>query len=174
MVKPPDSFDELLMRMEPGCSGAEEAYKRCRHKLIKFFQWRSCEDSEGLADDTVARLVQNHSSGTEIHSHNQYSYLYGIAFHVFQEFLRQKRKVEQIKDNWRLPGHIPDKYLDCKKMCFEALSSDKQELLERYYGSNATPDDIAKALGISVGALRLRIHRIKEELRPCYRNCRGR
>ena len=174
MARPPDSFDGLLMRLEPGCSDTQEAYARCRHKLIKFFQWRSCEDSEELADDTIARFLQKHSSGTEIHSDNLYSYLYGIASYVFQEFLRQKRRTEKIKNDWKPPSSVADKYLDCKKQCIEKLSSDKQDLLERYYGSNEAPETIATALGITVGALRLRICRIKADLRPCYRNCRGR
>ena len=174
MVRPPDSFDELLMRLEPACSDTQEAYNRCRHSLIKFFQWRNCEDSEGLADDTIARLVQKHSVGVKIQSDKPYSYLYAIALNVFREYLRHKKKVEKIQNNWRPVTHFNDKYVSCKKQCFERLSSDKQDLLNRYYGSNETPERIAETLGISLGALRLRVYRIKEdELRPCYRNCRG-
>ena len=160
------------MRLEPECSDAREAHKRCRHKLIKFFQWRSCEDSDELADDTIARLFQQHSSGTEIRSDNPYSYVYAIALNVFLEFLRKKQRIEKIKSTWTPPRPITDKNLDCKKECFAKLSSDKQEILERYYGSSENPEIIAQALGITVGALRLRIHRIKEELRPCYLDCR--
>lgn len=173
MGKLPASFDELLARLEPGCSNTQVAYDRCRHRLIKFFQWRSCEDSEGLADDTIARLVQRDSTGVEID--NPYSYLYKIAVHVFIEYLRDKKKVEKIQANWRPATYVDDKYVSCKKHCFERLSTDKQDLLNRYYGSNEPPKSIAETLGISLGALRLRVYRIKEdELRPCYWNCRGR
>lgn len=175
MVRLPDSFDKLLMKLEPGCPDIPEAYVRCRHRLIKFFQWRNCEDSEGLADDTIARLIQKHSAGVEIQADNPYSYLYAIALNVFKEYLRYKKKVEKIQTNWRPATQVNDKYVSCKKHCFERLSSDKQDLLTRYYGSNETPESIAETLGISLGALRLRVYRIKEdELRPCYRNCRGR
>lgn len=172
MPRQSDSFDELLMRLEPECSNAREAHRRCRNKLIKFFQWRSCEDSEGLADDTIARFFQRYSSGTEIRSDNPYAYVYAIALNVFREFLRQKQKTDRIRSNWTPPLFVTDKNLDCKKECFAKLSSDKRELLERYYGSNEDPEIIAQAQGITIGALRLRIHRIKEELRPCYLNCR--
>jgi DNA-directed RNA polymerase specialized sigma24 family protein len=173
MARPTDSFDELLMRLEPGCSSTQEAYARCRLRLVKFFQWRNCEDSEGLADDTITRFFESYAAGTEIHADNPYSFLYGIALNVFREFLRQKTTIEKIKRNWRPPIHVTDQYLDCKKLCFDRLSSDKRDLLRRYYGSSETPEKTAEALRITVGALRLRICRIKAELRLCYRACRG-
>lgn len=172
MERQPDSFDDLLMRLEPECADPQQAYRRCRDKLIKFFQWRSCEDSDALADDAIARLAQKISEGVEIQSEKPYQYVYAIALNVYREYLRGKRRQERIRLEWIPPTPVRDEQLACKRQCLERLARDKRELLERYYGSNEEPSKIAEELGVNLGALRLRVHRIKTELHPCYKKCR--
>lgn len=175
MARSNDSFKEILDKLEPTASTTEEAYKQCRSKMVKFFQWRACEDSAALADDTIARFFEQHSSGTKVDPDKLYSYLYAIALHVFYEFLRKKKKADRIRDKiqelWRPPTLVSNKRRECQKHCLERLESDKEDLLGRYYFTNEVPEDIAIDMGITVGTLRLRIHRIKQELRTCCEEC---
>ncbi len=170
-----DSFEDILEKLEPTAPTAQEAYKQCRSKMVKFFQWRFCEDSVALADETIARFIERHSSGTQVAQDKLYSYLYAIALHVFYEFLRKKKKADRIRDKikelWHLPALGSDKRWECQKHCLDRLESDKEDLLERYYLTDEEPEDIAIDIGITVGTLRLRIHRIKQELRTCCEDC---
>lgn len=175
MARSNDSFEDVLKKLEPTAQTIQEAYKQCRSKMVKFFQWRFCEDSVALADETIARFVEQHSSGTQVAPDKLYSYLYAIALHVFYEFLRKKKKADKIKDKikelWQLPALGSDKRWECHKHCLERLESDKEDLLGRYYLTNEEPEDIAIDMGITVGTLRLRIHRVKQELRSCCEDC---
>ena len=173
MAIEPESFDELLKRLEPDCSNPQEAYKRFRQRLVRFFQWRNCEDAEGHADDTVARLVKKQAEGLQIRADKPYAYVYKIALNVFREYLRDKKNAEELKKHWKPPIYAADQYRLCTKQCLERMAGDRRELLERYYLSNETRGTMAGDLGISVGALRLRIHRIKADLQDCYKQCRG-
>ena len=175
MARSNESFEGMLEKLEPTAPTTQAAYKQCRSKMVKFFQWRFCEDSAALADETIARFFEQHLSGTQIDPDKLYSYMYAIALHVFYEFLRKKKKADRIRDKikelWPTPALVSDKKRECQKHCLERLESDKEDLLGRYYLTSKEPEDIAVDMGITVGTLRLRIHRIKQELRACCEDC---
>lgn len=165
--------DKLLLLLEADHPSSEERYKQLRFKLVKFFAWRRCEDPEILADETVGRTIKNIIKGEEIRSENPYSYVYAIAMNVFREYLREKKKRESLTND------LADASLDyseivvgdCRKTCLERLSSDKRILLYRYYASTETRETLTESLGITINALRLQIHRIKNDLRVCCEEC---
>jgi DNA-directed RNA polymerase specialized sigma24 family protein len=165
-------IDELLLLLEGGQPTPEKRYKQLRLKLVKFFAWRRCQDPEGLADETVSRTVRNIIRGEKIHSDKPYSYVYGIAMNVFREYLREKKKQENLAND--LPDSSPyvrDIAEDCRKDCFDRLSSGKRTVLHRYYVDGEASESMALSLNITVNAFRLQIHRIKNELRACYEEC---
>lgn len=165
------AFNELLCRIEPGEPFPAGQYKQLRHKLIKFFAWRHCEDPEALADETISRLVRNINMGEEIRAANPYSYIYAIAMNIFKEYLREKKKSQEVIKHWQPPGlSVAENVLDCRKFCLEGLSEDKVELLRQYY-LDKNRVEMARSKGNSLNALRLQIHRIKNEIRDCYEEC---
>lgn len=165
-------LDGLFQLLEPDAPSVEEGFRRCRLKLIKFFAWRHCEDPDNLADETISRLLKNVRADLEISSDNPYSYVYAIAVNVFKEYLRVKKKgamltqLDEAREIVVLP--VTD---DCKKQCFEQLSHDKRELLVHYYSGDEDRNEIASEQGLSLNALRLQVHRIKQGLRRCYEDC---
>lgn len=165
------ALDELFKLLEPDSQSTEEGFWRCRFKLIKFFAWRYCEDPENLADETVTRLIKNVRAGQRISADNPYSYVYGIATNVFMEYLRAKKKnslltsLDEAREAIFQP--VTD---DCKKLCFEQLPREKRELLARYY-AEGDPDEIAREQELTLNALRLQVHRIKQWLRRCREDC---
>jgi DNA-directed RNA polymerase specialized sigma24 family protein len=165
-------IDELLLLLEVEQPTSEKRYKQLRLKLVKFFAWRRCEDPEGLADETVSRTLRNIIGGEKIYSDKPYSYVYGIAMNVFREYLREKKKQENLANE--LPGsspYVPEIAEDCRKDCFDRLSRGKQAMLHRYYVDGEASERIALSLNVTVNALRLQIHRIKNELRACHEEC---
>ena len=173
MTEEQDSFARLMMRLEPASADPHGAYIKCRQRMIKYFQWKGCEDAENLADETLVRLVRKDREGVQIEAENPYSYVYGIAAHVVQEYLRHKKRDEDIRQNWKPSSRTNAPYFGCKRQCFERLPLDKRELLLRYYGSSDSAEEIAEKMGISLNSLRLRVCRIKLELQECYKQCRG-
>jgi DNA-directed RNA polymerase specialized sigma24 family protein len=167
-----EAFNKLLRRLEPRYDSTYGQYVNFRHKLVKFFAWRRCEDPESLADETIGRLVKNLNAGQEIHSENAYSYIYAIAVNLFKEFLREKKKDQQMVENWQPPRPpVAEAVRDCRSLCLQSLSKEKMELLEKYYLDEESRDDLALIHGGSINALRLQVHRIKNELRICYQKC---
>jgi DNA-directed RNA polymerase specialized sigma24 family protein len=166
------AFEALLLRLEPDYSDPDKRYKQLRLKMVKFFAWRRCEDTDGLADETISRAVKNLSAGEEIRADNPYSYIYAIAKHVFMEYVREKSKRETIANG--LPSHLQShspNLQDCRTQCLQKLSSDKLSLLEQYYMGEESREKLAKMLNISLNALRLKVHRLKTDLRTCYEEC---
>lgn len=166
------AFEALLLRLEPSLPDPEKRYKQLRSKMVKFFGWKRCEEPESLADETIGRTARNLGAGEAIHADNPYSYIYAIARNVFREYLRDKKKREMISNN--LPDHTQtycEDSQDCRKECLHGLSRDKRSLLQHYYAGEETRDRLAQSLNMSLNALRLQIHRLKQELRACEEQC---
>jgi DNA-directed RNA polymerase specialized sigma24 family protein len=172
MDKNQQAFEALLLRLEPGFSDPEKRYKQLRSKMIKFFGWKRCEDPDGLADETIGRVVKNLNAGEEIRADKPYSYIYAIAKHVFMEYIREKKKREIIISD--SPDHFQN-YSEgsqgCRTQCLQNLSKGKLSLLEQYYMDEEAKEILAQHLNISLNALRLQVHRIKQELRVCEEEC---
>ena len=166
------AFEALLLRLEPDYPDPHTRYKQFRLKMVKFFAWRRCEDPDGLADETIGRAIKNISAGEEIRADKPYSYIYAIAKHVFMEYIRDNKKretiVNSLSDN--LQSHSAN-LQDCRAQCLQKLSSDKRKLLEQYYMGEETREKLAQMLDISLNALRLKVHRLKADLRICYEEC---
>jgi DNA-directed RNA polymerase specialized sigma24 family protein len=172
MDKNQQVFEALLVRLEPSYSEPEKRYKQLRLKMVKFFSWRRCEDPDGLADETIGRAVKNLSAGEEIRADNAYSYIYAIAKYVFIEYIREKKRREEIIND--LPNHLQSSLedsQDCRTECLQKLSGDKLKLLQQYYLGEENRERLAQSLNISLNALRLQVHRLKQDLRICNKEC---
>lgn len=172
------SFDEpvfvrLFQLLEPEEQTTEARYQKCRLKLLKFYSWRKWNDPQTLADETISRLLKNVRDGQKISAGNPYSYVYAIANHVWQEYVRAKTKGELIINLEDLPEIADSKKIDdCQFECLKQLSDAKRELLERYYLDDEEREDIAQHHSLSLNALRLQIFHIKQDLRQCSDDCR--
>lgn len=172
MDKNEKAFEDLLLRLEPDYSDSGNRYKQLRLKMVKFFAWRRADDPDSLADETIARTVRNLSAGELIRAENAYSYIYAIAKHVFMEHIREKKKRESLINN--LPAHflsLPEDSQDCRNQCLQKLSMDKLGLLQQYYLGESARNKLAQSLNVTLNALRLQVHRLKQELRACEAEC---
>ena len=168
-------FDELFKLLEPQAPSTESRFSHCRHKLFKFFAWRRCEDPDSLADETIVRLLKNVNNGQQISAERPYSYVYGIARNVFQEYLRVRKKSTPLSDIDASANVVfPNTEDGCGSLCLQKLTPEKRELLAHYYLDVGDRDEMAQEQLSSINALRLRIHRIKLELRRCWEDCQRR
>lgn len=164
-----DAFEEFLIRLEPNISSSSQRYGRLRNKLIKFFEWRYCRDREGLTDETIERLLKHIKAKDQIDK--PWSYVYAIATNVYREYSRKATKLVDIKNDLELLADDSDDFIECARICLEKLSDDKRRLVEQYYLDEGSRVELARQAGVSLPALRLKIHRMKTELKECYSKC---
>lgn len=164
-----DAFEEFLIRLEPTIPSSSLRYSRLRNKLIKFFEWRHCRDREGLTDETIERLLKHINAKDEIG--RPWSYVYAIATNVYREYSRRATKLVDIKNDLKSMADDSDDFMECARLCLEKLSNDKRRLVEQYYLDEGSREELARQAGGSLAALRLKIHRMKIELKECYSKC---
>jgi len=185
-------FDTLLGWLSSNKKEAGQKYETIRHKLLKFFEWRGCFAAEECTDQTIDRVIAKVSLGEEIRTQNQYFYFLGVARNVLLEYLKvQKRKCYSFDDlpPSQLPSIDPDeienqqlgeelwqKRLGCMKRCLQTLPEEKRVMITGYYqGERRTKIEnrqrLAQWLQFSENALRIRTHRIRDELESCIEEC---
>ena len=168
-----DPFEQFLVRLTPEMASSSASYLWLRARLVKYFQWKHCQDPEGLSDETIGRLVTKLYAGEQIEKPS--SYAYGTAQNVFREHLRSATRFARIEDSQEVAAENPpdardDAFEECAALCMERLSDDKRLLLERYYAGESR-EELAGEMGLSVAALRTKIHRLKADLKSCYERC---
>ena len=167
-------FDELFKLLEPDAASTQSRFSQCRRKLSRFFVWRHCEDPDNLADETIVRLLKNVNNGQKISAQRPYSYVYGIASNVFHEYLRVRKKNVVLTELSLSETAVTPGEDGCGSLCLKKLDPNKRELLVHYYLDNEDRDKIAEEQLGSINALRLKIHRIKQELKRCWEDCQRR
>jgi len=184
-------FENLLTWLSPNKQEAGQRYENIRQKLLKFFDWRGCFAAEECTDQTIDRVMSKISQGEEIRTRNQYLYFLGVARNVLFEYLKTQKKKSPSLDQLprsQMPSIDPEeienqqfgeemwqKRLQCMKRCLQTLPEEKRMMITGYYqGEKRTKIEnrrkLAQWLQLSENALRIRTHRIRDELETCIRN----
>ena len=184
MVLTAGAFQSLLSALGPDREAAGEKYELIRLKLLKYFEWRNCEVPEELADETLDRVARRLGEGEQIRAGDLMLYVYGVAHNVLLEFWKRQQREHDtapVEPSTAAPFDEQDEWekearLTCLRRCLMNLPDDTRELLTRYYQDGGrvrieTRQDLARTLKIPMNALRIRIHRIKEEVLRCIDEC---
>ncbi len=157
---------------------------KVRQLLIGYFRRLKCQDCESLADKTIERLASILGKFRDKLPTNPLRFSIGVARLIYKEHLRNDvRRNADLPDDLdervnQNPSNDDAEILDrCLARCLQEIDANKRDLFTRYYSadgkdSQAIRDVIAAELGISITALRLRVMRIKDELRACITKCR--
>jgi DNA-directed RNA polymerase specialized sigma24 family protein len=162
-----EAFHRLLLALDSDREAASHKYEALRRKLIDLFAWERSESPEDLADETLNRLARRVSEGADIPNLDRYAY--GIARLLLQEEARaQRTRASAFRELNFVAGPTPDPaILDRLRRCLAALPAPSRELLERYYAGDR--EQLARDQGISLNALRNRVHRLRRQLFNCVR-----
>ena len=169
-----EAFDKLLAWLHPDRDQAAEKYQRVYLRLVRIFAAKGCVDSEDLADQTVNVVASKIDSLIGNYVGDPAVYFYGVA---------KKIQLEQLKK--RLPPSLPpipdntelERRCACLEKCLETkVTPEERDLVLRYHegegrGRIERRKRMAEELGISLNALRIRIHHIQADLRPCVEEC---
>lgn len=177
-------FEKLLQRLDENSSQAAEKYEELRRRLIKFYVWRGCPDSNAdeLADETINRVAAKLADGMKIES--LHAFACEISRYIWLEHTR-KRKEDAYGD--KLPektiqpeiAEEPDKRLNCLEKCLAEIATDKKdrELIIGYYQhgegekQKSARKTLAEKFGLKMNALKVRACRLRFKLERCIRDC---
>lgn len=181
-----EEFDRLLSWLDSDHSRAGKKYEEVRLSLIKIFTWRGYSDAEELADETINRVTQKLGNIVDTYTGDPALYFYGVAKNLCREQGRQTRRTipitasvsptvpPQAQDAHAL-GDDPELPYKCMRDCLERLRPKDRELFLLYYGGEKKPKnyrkELARHLGMTPNALRVRIKRIRTHLQKCIKAC---
>jgi RNA polymerase sigma factor (sigma-70 family) len=187
-----EAFDRLLAELHPDSELAGEQYEKIRQRLVKMFQWRGCAAAEECTDETFNRVAQKIGEGVRLWTDDPYSYFHGVALNVLREYWRSSEQLARALEEPAAapPGLSPDpeelmlreiedlekeRLLECLNRCLKELPPESLNLIKKYHQAEEADKDrrkeLARALGITPNALRIRAYRIRAEIEECVDNC---
>jgi RNA polymerase sigma factor (sigma-70 family) len=168
-----EAFNKLLTCFNPDHEIAAKEYERIYKTLLRFFEHRGCFIPDESADKTIDRVVKRIDEGEKIRDIN--NYFYGVARNILKEYLEAYSN--KGIDSQFVPISIVERSEDSEEMkwlrkCLEELSSEDRDLIIGYYqGEKKEKRDqrknLVEQLGTNQNAMRVRIHRIKVQLKEC-------
>jgi len=179
-------LEQFLDLLDPNRGQAAEKYIALRTRLEMFFEWRDCENTEGLTDIVFDRVIKKIIQGEKIR--NAEAYCVSIAKFVLLESRRERLRTSEFDENSiGIIANIPakdsikekgtrDQQLNCLEKCLAKLSADKRKLLTDYFNTDeknfiTTRKCLASGLGITLNTLRIRVCRLKSILEKCTKDC---
>jgi RNA polymerase sigma factor (sigma-70 family) len=178
-----EAFDSLLTWLDPDREQAGKKYEYIRQSLVRILIWRGCSEAEDLADETINRVARKVPAVAATYQGNPALYFYGVARNVLLEY--QKRQAQQASPPAALENEAVaeqgasvelEKRHACMEQCLRQLSDSDRALIRRYYEQDFQPQvdarkELARQLGLSPGALRVKAHRLRAVLLDCVKNC---
>lgn len=171
-----EAFDRLLGWLDPDPDAAARKYEQTRRSLLKFFECRRCVSAEEQVDRVIDRVARRVSEGVEVYAANPFLYFHGVALNVFQEYLRKQRvpldiPVPHPEDSARMQQR-----LECMETCLDGLPMETRRMMVDYCtvdkaSKKRVREVLAERLGMSVNSLRIRVHRVREQLERCVTVC---
>jgi DNA-directed RNA polymerase specialized sigma24 family protein len=168
-----DDFEKLLIWLGPGRDQAGRAYEQIRSRLINLFLRHEYAAAEELADETINRVIRSVHRIADSFVGDPMVYFYAVARRL--RFERQRRPVVVTWEETHHPvcatvDEVSDEYDRKLERAMNMLPATDRELIVRYYqgegrGKIDHRQRLAEELGIGLNALRIRVHRIRMELK---------
>ncbi len=177
-------LETLLQSLDADRERAGKKYVDIRSTLIKFFQRNDCPAAEDLSDrtlDRVAKILQRKKVDEVV------PFIVGVGKNILREFWKRPAIGGFKSEVYELccPSH--ELTLDSRSRyaslirCVERLEAGDRELFREYFMSFG--DDIsrmelaerrrrlAQRFGLTPGALRVKAHRLRSEVKRCCLRC---
>lgn len=159
---------------------AGQKYEEIRSGLIKIFVCQGCADPEGLADETINRVIRKVPEIALRYVGNPALYFSCVARYILLEYKSRMTQLRILTPD--PPSQIEEADEDfeqeyqCLDRCIEQLTPANRELILEYYGGEKQEmienrKKLAERLGVTLNALRARANRIRSNLEKCVVNC---
>lgn len=176
-----ESFNLFLSWLDPDRDSAGRKFEDIRRRLVVVFDGRGCVRSDELVDETFKRFIRRLPAMLNTFTGDPIPYLLVTAHHLHLEYIE--------KQPLPLPENISDmlatdddekmeaEFFDaCLEECLGKLDPKDRSLSLDYYrwDKQAKIDfrkELARRLGLTANALRIKIHHLRNMLRPCIEEC---
>lgn len=171
----------LLARLGPNDVQAWQEYSELRRKLVMFFE--PDFEASDLADEVIDRIARR-LTADDIADITQFAF--GVARNVRRESRQSASGHVEMPENFAGSWNNPEEGIvaamdarikhECFVRCMRQFDPQDQMLLLEYHPSRhekveETRQKLAVASGLSAGALRSKIARLREKLEQCCQGC---
>ncbi|MGH9458822.1 MAG: hypothetical protein ACRD2J_14410 [Thermoanaerobaculia bacterium] len=171
------AFERLLGTLSPDRDRAAVEYTRLHDRVVGLLRWWGSSRATELADETLDRLARKLAQGTEIQPGSLGAYARAVARRVFYESREEPPSAPLPAEVLLAPSTDDEREsaMRCFDGCLESFAPDDRTQLLRYYDHGGGKIDARRRLGaelrLSPGALRIRMHRLRERLGACVTAC---
>jgi DNA-directed RNA polymerase specialized sigma24 family protein len=158
---------EWLRLLDSDPSAASDKYSELSRGLVRYFEWNRCLEPEDMAQETLLRGFRRLRAGASITIGDPRGYFWGIAYNVLREGWKPPREVSiegrdfPISDSEFRRLNRAEQSIFLRE-CQDALPAKEKEMLIAYADGRGAEWGVRN--GIEPGALRLRIHRLRQKL----------
>lgn len=176
MIITAEQFEDLLAWLDKDRDSAGAKYEVIRSGLLRVFTAKGLNDAEDLADETINRVIARLTDIRDSYCGDPARYFRGVARNIILETRRRKELTVEVTAATPFRDPIISHEHECLDACLGLLRPDKRDLILDYYlyeGHDKIEHHkaMAKALGITDGALRGRAHQIRTGLEECVKQC---
>lgn len=176
-------FNFFLSSLSSDRDTAEKKLKDIRRRLVIMLDCRGCHCSEDLAHEAMLRFARRLPNMDPPFAGDPIPYLYTVAYNLYLEYL-DKQLPPLPEDFTEIPQPDEDavkakeQLHKCLDTCLDGMDLERRELVLDYYRLEKQSKidfrkSLAEKLGISVNALRIRLHNIRADLEKCIEQCLG-
>ncbi len=178
-----ETFDRFLNWLDADREQAAQKYEALRRRLIQYFAKRQCAAAEDLSDEVLNCVADHLDKRTSLLLDKPLPYIFGIARNIYRHYVNQQFRLNGEAELHRLPDrHYPEESWEkertsqCLHQCLRRLKEDERQTLVLYYLKNTTARDeqrlrLAARRGCTINALRLKMMRLRDQLRSCITAC---
>jgi DNA-directed RNA polymerase specialized sigma24 family protein len=170
----PEAFKKLLTFLSPDPEESGRRYEDIRRRLVTIFTCRGSSAPEELADETIDRVAKKIEEIGKTYVGNPSLYFYGVARKVFLESVRKRPHPLPLPEE--TPPLEKEMENECLEQCMRQLIPRNRELIVEYYRYDRAAKiqhrkELAERMDVAVNALRIRAHRIRNNLQKCVFRC---
>jgi len=168
-----DELETLLRWLDPDPETAGQELNRIRASIVKMLSSRGCIDADTEADVVIDRVAAKVKGIVSSYQGSPAKFFHGFARNILHEcWDKQSKQIHAIPE----VDPIPEEKIQCLEKCTEKLSSDQRYKIteyHRYDGQEKIKQRklLAERFGLTLTALRIKVHRIGVILKPCIIGC---
>jgi len=175
-------FDFFLNWLDSDRDLAEKKFADIWRRLVMTLELRGCTPAEDLASDALYRFVRRLPSIAQ-DTVEPIPYLYTVARNLYidlldEQFLPLPDNLSELPQPDKASVEGKEELHKCLDHCLDKLEPGLRRIVLAYYRWDKSAKikfhkRLAKVLGISVNALRIRVYRARIELQTCIEDCMG-
>ena len=181
----PANYDRFLAHLDPVPEQAAKKYDRLFKALVRYLASLGSGDPEKHASETLDDVSRKIGGGETFEDLNSYSRRVARNIHI--SALRRRREETNSIDAPAFGGaklsSLPESERsseerrkeveeECRQSCYHRLAEDDRDLITRYSQASAHDRErMATELNLAIGALRVRVLRVRQRLEQCREDC---